>query len=313
VDSYLKLAEEVLREARRPLGPRAILNAAYLSELVPPNLYGKTQHKTLQARLSEDILLNRERSAFFRCAPGKFFLRQLMHDATLPIEYRTPIVARRRLRELQTQAALAFRLNDLHRLASVGQALETDSIYRLIEDGKYSYVDPKEPPIDCVLVWSFVVVFRNFDILTYRLGRFREERDAFFNRRSLGFFTLISPQDSSLFDVVDAGISSTGLRAAKMDLDILFDAPEDKLPTERAGATRFVLASQLGVATPSLLSIVPFMCPDWFEPTKRRLAINDLTWMNLSTPPNNLEDFEPWSRCIAGNLRAIAASHMGPQ
>jgi hypothetical protein len=313
VDSYLRLAQQVLREARRPLGPRAILTAAYLSEVVPPNLYGKTQHKTLQARLSEDILLNRERSAFFRCAPGKFFLREFMHDISLPVEFRTPIVARRRLRDLKAQAALAFKVDDLRAFTTSGNALKSDAVYGLIEDGRHSYVDPKEPPVDHAMVWSFVVVLRSLDVLTYRLGRYREERDAFFNRRSLGFFTLISQHDSSLFDVVDAGISSTGLRAAKMDLDILFDTPNDCVLGQRTSATRFVYVNQSCETPPSLLSIVPFVCPAWFEPTKRRLAINDLSWMSIVAPPNNLDDFEPWSRCIAGNVRAIAAEHAGTE
>ncbi len=306
MDSYLKLAEQVLKHVRRPLGPRAILNAAYLGDLVPAALYGKTQHKTLQARLSEDILANRDRSAFFRCAPGKFFLRELIHDTTLPIEYRTPIVARRRSRELQSRAVLAFKLADLEAVRS-GHSFDAHLVHGLIADGRYSYVDPKAPPDGFALVWSFVVVLRQIEILTYRLGRYREERDAFFNRRTVGFFTLISPQDSSLFDVVDAGISSTGLRAAKMDLDILHDAPEHKTFADCAAQTRFVLVSGKCDAPASLLSLIPFECPDWFEPTKRRLAINDLSWMSTETQPNNLDDFEPWSRSILDDVRALAA------
>lgn len=311
MDSYLKIAEQVLRAARRPLGPRAILNAAYLSELVPPSLYGKTQHKTLQARLSEDILFNRERSAFFRCAPGKFFLRELMHDPTLPVEYRTPIVARRRARELKTPAALAFKLSDLTAQPSQSRALDSSLIYGLIEDGRYSYVDPTSPPSDSAVVWSFVFVLRSCEVLTYRLGRYRETRDSFFNHRSLGFFSLVSQQDSSLFDALDAGICSSGLRAAKMDLDILFDCPGDPMPTSLSRTPEFVLAPQAPDAHPCLLSLVPFDCPIWFEPTKRRLAINDLSWMGLESPPNNLEDFEPWSRQVVGNVRAIAMDGVG--
>ena len=66
LDSYLNIAEAMLRDARRPLTAMEILELAYTSEIVPSQLHGKTQHKTMGARLSEDILLRRERSTFFR-------------------------------------------------------------------------------------------------------------------------------------------------------------------------------------------------------------------------------------------------------
>jgi hypothetical protein len=56
VDTYLGIAQKVLERARRPLTPREILREAYRSDLVPYHLHGATQHKTLQARLSEHIL-----------------------------------------------------------------------------------------------------------------------------------------------------------------------------------------------------------------------------------------------------------------
>ena len=100
MDAYLSIALDILRQERRPLSPRSILAAAYKRGLVPEHLYGKTQHKTLQARLSEDIVARRDRGAFFRTAPGKFFLRELLRDESLPEEFRRPIPTRRRRREL---------------------------------------------------------------------------------------------------------------------------------------------------------------------------------------------------------------------
>src|SRR5258707_9859207 len=66
VDAYLIIAEAVLRAARRPLSPRSIMNAAFKAGIVPEHLFGKAQHKTLHARLSEDILDNKLESRFFR-------------------------------------------------------------------------------------------------------------------------------------------------------------------------------------------------------------------------------------------------------
>jgi len=60
-----------------------ILRAAYDLQIVPRDLYGKTQHKTLQARIAEDILRNRGRSEFVRTERGRFFLRSLLADASM--------------------------------------------------------------------------------------------------------------------------------------------------------------------------------------------------------------------------------------
>ena len=78
LDSYLQVAQSVLRSTRRPMSARAILDVAYAAGIIPAHLYGKTQQKTLQARLSEDILHHREVSAFYRTEPGQFFLAELL-------------------------------------------------------------------------------------------------------------------------------------------------------------------------------------------------------------------------------------------
>ena len=113
MNRYLEIAEKVLEGALRPLSAKNILKLAYEKNLVPKELYGQTQHKTLQARLSEDILLRRERSGFFRTAPGVFFLTKYLQDESIKQEYRTPIIARRRSRELLNEPVLSIRNSSL--------------------------------------------------------------------------------------------------------------------------------------------------------------------------------------------------------
>jgi hypothetical protein len=47
-----------------------------------------------------------------------------------------------------------------------------------------------------------------------------------------------------------------------------------------------------------LLALVALRCPTWFEPTKRRLALNNLAWLDLRQRINDLDDFDPWSKAI---------------
>jgi hypothetical protein len=89
----------------------------------------------------------------------------------------------------------------------------------LRKDG-HCYLNPKGKPPGAVFIRSFVCVFRGSKILTYRLGRYRDDRDTFLHKRSIGFSTLVHINERTLFNVADLGIVDAGVRATKIDLDI---------------------------------------------------------------------------------------------
>ena len=91
----------MIRQARRPLSPSEILAQAYVHAVVPAHLFGKTQEKTLQARLSEDISRLRERSLFFRTNRARFFLREFLGEPTIPTVFQTEYLARPRRKDLK--------------------------------------------------------------------------------------------------------------------------------------------------------------------------------------------------------------------
>lgn len=296
MDSYLKLAKDVLAKARRPLTPREILREAYRLGLVPDHLYGATQHKTLQARLSEHILDLRDDAVFFRTAPGRFFLREFLHDDTIPAELRRPIVARRRTRELRRKDVLALPKRALPATTRDGQTLPADALHLPIKERAYHYaIDVARRSPSDVLVWSFVIVLRESEILTYRQGRYREDRDAFHERRSIGFYAPVIKADHSLFSQADHGLVTSGLETLAIDLDMANDAEWHDLATNAHLQT--LVYAEIGQRA-DLLGVVRLDCPSWFEPLTRRLAINDLTWHDLSKPTNHIEDYDPWSQIV---------------
>ena len=306
MDSYLNIAEAVLRRSRRPLTAREILEIAYTSEIVPPQLHGKTQHKTMGARLSEDILLRRDRSIFFRTEPGRFFLREFLTDTSVPERFRIPMMARRRARELHKGMALAFSRRALKGFN--GSAIARDAILPLLQSSGLHYArDVHHRGPDDIVVWSFVMVTRDESVLTYRHGRYREGRDAFLRRRSVGFFTPVIDEDCNLFDKEDQGIVSSGMKAVTIDLDLPFEAVFGE---ELAGLVKldhFFLYKEDGQPK-DLLAVIRFECPGWFDPVKRRLAINDLSWMSLRTQINHLEDFDPWSQFVLQRAQRATAA-----
>jgi hypothetical protein len=272
-----------------------MLIAAYRDGIVPAHLHGRTQFKTMGARISEDIVAKRERSAFFRVAPGRFFLREFLTDENLPEVYRQPIITRRRVRELIRGPALALRLPDLPKL-SQSDIIRCDKVLKLLMKRYDCYDDYRRKKSDSIFVWSFVLVKRKNWVLSYRLGRYRDERDSFMSRRTIGFTTLVLENERTLFNMNNMGIVDAGVKATNIDLDI--PIVMSRTANQIAGAIRYFLVAHTSTDAKDMLAVVDYECPTWFEPMRRRLAINDLVWLDLHQPVNNIDDFDPWSKSV---------------
>ncbi|MFN8684257.1 winged helix-turn-helix domain-containing protein [Paracoccus sp. P2] len=299
MSSYLTVAEEILRDARRPLSAKSILRIAYQQGLVADHLYGKTQHKTLQARLSEDILHRRERSCFFRTEPGKFFLRDFLTDPAIPAVYKKEMRARRRTRELLRGPALAFSHRFLKRVlfTGVAESSKLGSIGVRSTD-EMVYVEPKAVPEDVALVWSVAAVRRDRHILAYRTGRYRDNRDTFAQKRSICFAALVLESDVNLFDASGLGVVDAALTAVSTDLNVQIDHRYDASTRAGSFGHDFRCIVWDDHRPDEVLALVEICAPDWFEPAQSSLSINDLCWIDLTAPPNDIMDFDPWSRSL---------------
>lgn len=295
MDAYLDIASIILRSERRPLSPRAILTIAYQSGIVSHRLHGRTQHKTLSARLSEDLVKRGDRSLFFRPEPGKFFLREFLTDTSLPEEYRRPIPTRRRFRELVMGPALAL---DEKALAGFERdtPIEPGVILKLLQSDECRYEDPRRRSENSIFFRAFVCVQRGPQVLTYRLGRYRENRDSFMHKRCIGFVSLVHDFEHTLFNTEDFGIVDSGVRATKVDLDIPDVAEWPETENRSGRLSHFIWTFNEGGG--DLLAVICYECPTWFEPTKRRLALNDIRWLDDLSSVNDVNDFDPWSQRV---------------
>ncbi len=294
MDSYLDIAHKVLRASRRPMSAKGILDAAYRAKIVPEHLRGSTQHKTLQARLSEDILHHRLSSLFYRTEPGIFFLCELISDPNIPEKFKEKFPARRRTRDLQKESALGIRRSflkdwlehsDCHSLGKMIAAAEQHEAVKYVPvSGDSNYAS----------VWTFSLVRRNREVLSYRIGRYRDDREAFANKKTIGFPGAVTVGDRSLFSQEDYGATENALGILLLDLDLSSQSFANENPAKPTPI--FVLEAEGEDGVSVLLIVMEWKCPDWFEPTTKKLSLNDPCWLNLSVPPNNIDDFEPWSQ-----------------
>ena len=307
MDSYLDIAQTVLQAARRPLNAKAILDMAYKAGVVPTHLHGRTQQKTLQARLSEDILHHRETSAFYRTEPGQFALKAFLYDPAIPVEWKVPFPARRRTRDLKRSHALA-----VHRsiVADIGARMALfDTVFERAEaDGAVTAMHPDDMDArGYCAVWTFSIVRRVDCLLAYRVGRYRDDRDAFAGRRSIGFPGALAADDVSLFSQDRLGVVDCATTVLQYDLDLslaTFESGRD-LYSARRPAIDWVIAVEGMDGVLDVVVILSWFCPDWFEPTTRRLSLNEPNWLSSKVFPNDIDDFEPWSARVLPHIAAV--------
>jgi hypothetical protein len=307
VSAYLQIAELVLRATRRPMTPRAILFEARKRDLMPHTLHGETQHKTLQARLSEDILQRRDHSPFFRTKPGQFFLTQFLTDESIPLEYRQRITARRRTRDLSRGEALCVHVEHVKRVLGQNNSISGSAFCEGVVSGSFEFSYCAKPSPDLAQVWALAFMRRGDEILCHRAGRYRDDRDSFAHRQTLTFSTSVVESDHTLFDDGCLGISSSAFAAISTDLDI----PRTYgggVELEFRRSTRLACWSGPASEENALLIFVEFEPPSWFEPIGRRLSLNDIHWIDITVPPNNLDDFDPWSKTLLLNLMEQTAT-----
>lgn len=273
--------------------PRAIMKAAFGGEIVPPHLFGKAQHKTLQARLSEEILRKGLESRFFRTDPGYFFLSEMRSDPSIPNEFKDPFHARRRTRDLQKTCALAVDGSFARGMAKSAMRNWRSFLQLAEKERALRHADSRSKASGLVFVWAFSVVRRGDQILCYNVGKYRDDRSAFTNRKSIGFAELVGFENDSLF-VDDSGITDCGLNAVLTDLDLSRSAFRDKSELFRPSILRVDISGD-GESEAAILFIMEWQCPHWFEPTARRLSLNDVRWIDGTHMPNDIDEFEPWS------------------
>lgn len=303
-DSYLDMAERILLDVRRPMSTRQLLAEAYIRGLVPSHLHGRTQSKTLGARLSEDILHFREKSRFYRAQPGRFLLRKLLDDQSVSLEFRRPILAKRRIRELKRKDVLCLARASLQPSdVADGKRITPIKMQELLNSDSVNYA-PNAANVgdNCLPVSSFVIVMRDSFALSYRVGRYRETRDAFREKRTIGFTTFVSALDNSLFDGADLGAERAGIAAMATDLDLA--SGDFGLTHGRSSDLLFFVPYDSGEGLSAIIAVIKFKAPEDFEPFTKRLSINDLHWVNLEYDVNNIDDFDPWSKHIICHYRS---------
>jgi len=303
-NAYLTLAAEALRIERRPLTPVEMLDVAYAHRLIPPHLFGATMHKTLAARLSEHIRRNSHDSSFYRTAPATYYLHSLASEPDTPEDYRKVHIGHLRSKSIRKENVLVAPRDELERRV-YGQYVHFDEsgfaeMFRTI----CRFADRRKAEEDDTVKQfvTFTLVIRESRILIYRRGNFTTASDRLRGQLSVGFGGHVNDQDFNLFNRGSDAFRANATRELQEELFLDEYYRESIEAMDRARVLGYVNVDDSPDAEHHIAVLIAFSHKDDSVPKKGELSINQLEWLDLSLPLNDLSDFDLWSGMILRNI-----------
>jgi predicted NUDIX family phosphoesterase len=186
---------------------REIISDAKKMGIFPTYLRGKTQHKTLQARLSEDIISQREASDFCRTSPGTFYLRGYLPSAT--DEFKAP----RRAKSFRRSRVLCIPSDATPELSRCGIFQDTSQLMRSFESRSARYIrwDIANEMHDFKKIVTFTVIESDGAIFQYTHGKL-VGLFPLLGRRTIGLYGHVNEYDIDLLNDDLVGIKRNAAR-----------------------------------------------------------------------------------------------------
>lgn len=209
-DSYIDLAIEILQVHQRPMSSREIIDLATKYKMLPPHLHGKTIHKTMQARLSEHIVMHRFKSPFFRVSPGVFYLRSLQNEDGFGVSSLGEYIALRRQKSVRRQKILCVNNSEVSN--DCGVINKGDLLPSLLfsPDAIYARKDVSDQMPGYLKVLVFSIVAMNGRFLAYRIGRYSDHMPS--SEMTLGIRSFVTEFDIDLLNDDIVGIKRSACR-----------------------------------------------------------------------------------------------------
>jgi hypothetical protein len=296
MDSYLEIARKVLREVRQPLSAKQILRTAYQLQIVPRDLYGKTQHKTLQARVATDILAHRTRSEFYRTGPGRFFLRALRDDRKLPSRYGREYIAPMRAAQLGRFEVATVARQQLERRCLFGPIKISD----LLSVGcTYRRLDEIRNDLSILAYRLHIILFNDGRILL----RHRRQIGPgdMVSKVAVGFEGVVRSEDLSLFSDDDVGLSDATLRTLAECLKVESSVFQSLKSCKNASARVALYEVDGQPAVDDLVILLSFDCSNAPEVLEASQRLDTLEWHDWPLRINDTSRFDRWSARFLSN------------
>lgn len=306
--TYLWVAETILREHRRPLNVRQIVGFGLERGLFNDKDLSRTPQKSMQARLSMEIVNRRENSKFLRVEKGKFFLRELLagisdagnlQAAEYKGDRRAPPLS---LEDILVIPQAAYR----NQLKFQGLNLNYKIILKtLLSSPELTYIPRKEAELNPKFKQfiTYTVIQQKNMVLSFRRGQYNRAASFLRGARCIGFGGHVTADDLNLFTVEDHGLRANAAREISEEIRFKGGRPQiDPNDLEIIGVINDD-SSDVGVQHVGV--VLRYWAPetsDWSAPTRGEASIAQLRWIKAGEQKFDLLDFEYWSQLVLRKL-----------
>ena len=305
--TFLRVAEIVLAGTSTPLRAQEIVDRAIERGLFGDHILGRTPEKSMQARLSTDILNEGEKSGFVRIARGRFTLRQKVtaSEEAGPIrEY----IAQRRILRTPKEEVLCVSERAFSNVLTF-QGIDTDAgeiLDGLLAERNLAYISRAEAETrnDAKQFITYVLVQCGQRLLFFKRSYLSRAAEFLRGAKCIGFGGHVSAADADMLSGGDRGLTACARRELSEELSLpgsgTFNHRAIRLfqnvPLERLGVLNDD-SSEVGRRHAAV--IFRAWLPEWEvarQLQKGDSSIKGLGWIDLVKDKVNITEFEYWSQ-----------------
>lgn len=305
--TYLWVAETVLKKHKRPLSARELVNYGLEDGLFPKTGLSHTPQKSMQARLSMDILENPQ-SPFVRTSKGRFFLRELLplpgqadnadgaHSLSVyTAERRAPLAATERV--LCISRSNYSKYLDFQGIGRVG--INDPLSFLTRQSTTYLPRSIAETSDDYKQIITYTVIQHQSKILSFRRGLYNRAASFLRGSQCIGFGGHVSEDDHTLFSIDDLGIRHNAAR--EINEELLLPGGRPRIDASSLEYLGILNDDSSDVGVRHLAVVLRYYVDDW-QSWKRvsrgEASINRLRWLDTISESIRLAEFEYWSQLV---------------
>ncbi len=302
LNSYLKLAYLAISIAARPLHASEILSISNRFGLTPDHLFGKTQIKTLNARLSEYILNNGDDGLFFRTAPAVYYLKHLSQTDD-PYKTVEAYSAVRRLKTVSEENVLVCPVQSLHLFVNGFSDISEKKFQELFENE--CYFMPRKLAEDDTSVKQFVsytTVTCDQSYLVFRRGKYSNPSVNLRNTLSIAFGGHVNDEDFGFFSSGYKALLYNSAREMNEEIRIsdYFNSFENAV--EASNVVGFINVDDNSDARQHIAVVINVNVNQKKLPSRHEDGIADVLWYDLVDLKESKPYFDLWSRIIVSKI-----------
>jgi predicted NUDIX family phosphoesterase/adenylate kinase family enzyme len=320
--TYLRVAEIVLGKSLVPLNAREIVDRGIEQGLFGDHVMSRTPQKSMQARLSTDILNRGSESRFVRTARGRFTLRYPIDSFPYSSEVNpSEYVAERRVLRTPKEEVLCVP-EAAFRDVLTFQGIDTDVVpilnrFLKVDSTVYVARADAETRNDAKQFVTYVLVQCGQRLLFFKRSYLSRAAEFLRGSKCIGFGGHVSAADLDILSRSDFGLSSCARRELAEELHLPDFTRSKRAHGESTGIAhpnkatinlfQTVPLERLGVLNDDssevgrrhVAIVYRAWLPDWNVVKKIQKgdsSIKGVAWIDLSKDTVDITDFEYWSQ-----------------